>query len=239
MHQFIVKSLQSLLGAATILLLSALSAHSPAYHFIESEAMTLSLYESIDFGEINAPDHDLFDWAVHAYRNIDADNLNKSIITIIDFTRPSTEKRLWAIDIDKKKLLFHTWVAHGQNTGYLYAENFSNRHGSHQSSLGFYVTGKTYIGKHGTSLKLQGLEKGINDQAESRAIVIHGADYVSESFITKTGRLGRSHGCPAIPMEIHKELINKIADGSLLFIYHPDEQYLSLSSLFQQAALTD
>lgn len=152
-------------------------------------------------------------------------------LTIIDFTKPSTEKRLYVISLKKKKLLYNSYVAHGKNSGYTYAKQFSNSNGSLQSSLGFYRTLTTYYGKHGYSLKLRGLEPGINDKAEQRAIVIHGADYVSASFIKKHGRLGRSWGCPALPQHLKTEIINTIKGGSCLFIYAEDATYTENSKL--------
>lgn len=141
-------------------------------------------------------------------------------LTVIDFTLPSTEKRLWVFDLDDQQLLFHTYVAHGQGTGRNMARHFSNTPQSHQSSLGFFRTGDTYIGKHGLSLYLDGLEQGINDNARDRYIVIHGADYVSTDFIGTHGRLGRSHGCPALPRELSDPIIETIKGESCLFIYH-------------------
>ena len=146
---------------------------------------------------------------------------SNKIITIIDFSLPSTARRLWTINLETGEVLFNTLVAHGRNTGQNIAEKFSNIPQSYQSSLGFFLTDQVYTGKHGHSLRLKGLEKNINDKAWERAIVIHGADYVSESFIKAHGRLGRSHGCPAIPPEITEDFISAIKEGSLLFIYHP------------------
>jgi hypothetical protein len=148
---------------------------------------------------------------------------------MIDFRKSSNEKRLWVIDLEEKKILFHSLTAHGRNTGNLFAENFSNTPNSNQSSLGFYITGQKYLGKHGISLKLHGIEKGINDMAEARAIVMHGADYVSESHIKKYGRLGRSFGCPAVPMGLHKEIIPFLEGGTCIFIFYPDPNYLGKS----------
>jgi hypothetical protein len=154
----------------------------------------------------------------------------KNIITIIDFSKPSTDRRCFVIDLDSRNLLYHCFVAHGKNSGDNFAGSFSNRPESLQSSLGFYLTAETYSGKHGYSLRLDGLEKSINDNARSREIVIHGADYVSQEFIDKHGRLGRSWGCPALPVDISKEVIDRISHGSCLFIYGRDENYLNSSS---------
>jgi hypothetical protein len=126
-------------------------------------------------------------------------------------------------------VLFHELVAHGKGSGDNFATSFSNQMGSSQSSLGLYVTASPYEGKHGYSLKLQGLESGINDQAEPRAIVIHGAWYVSKSMIEQHQRLGRSLGCPAVEESVVKPLIDTLKGGNLLFAYYPDERWLSTS----------
>jgi hypothetical protein len=156
---------------------------------------------------------------------------NDNVLSIVDFTRPSTEKRLFIIDIKNCKVLFNTYVAHGQNSGREYANQFSNRPESFQSSLGFYVTSDTYIGKNGFSMHLNGQEKGINDEANERAIVMHGAPYVSEDFIRSHGYLGRSWGCPAVPEKLNKSIIEKIKNGSCLFIYGNDNRYLNYSRI--------
>jgi len=147
--------------------------------------------------------------------------IKQKVVTLIDFSLPSTAKRLWTIDLESGECMMHTWVAHGRNSGENDACSFSNIPQSYQSSLGFYLTGETYEGKHGYSLRLHGLEAGINDNALDRAIVVHGADYVSEDFIQTHGRLGRSHGCPALPTELTQPFIDLTKEGSLLFIYHP------------------
>lgn len=154
-----------------------------------------------------------------------------SPLSIIDFSLPSSKERLWIIDLEEGKLLYHSLVSHGRNSGDLMANKFSNVNSSFMSSLGFYVTGETYQGKHGYSLRLDGVEKGFNDLARERAIVIHGADYANRDFVKSTGRLGRSLGCPALPMGLHKEIINTIKDGSCLFIYGKDSNYLNKSPL--------
>ena len=156
------------------------------------------------------------------------------VITIIDFSLPSVKERLWVLDLIHGKVLFHCLVSHGRNSGELMAENFSNTPGSNASSPGFYTTGETYIGKHGLSLTLDGLETGINDKARARAIVIHGADYVSADFIRNHGRLGRSFGCPAVPAELSKEIIQTIKGGSCLFIYVPKTSYTSNSHIISK-----
>ncbi|MBX0289780.1 murein L,D-transpeptidase catalytic domain family protein [Hymenobacter sp. HSC-4F20] len=143
------------------------------------------------------------------------------VLSIIDFGRSSTQKRLWIIDLAKGKLLHHSLVAHGKNTGEEYAQSFSNREGSEMSSLGFYVTGATYQGKHGLSLKLNGVDAGYNTNALTRAVVVHGADYVSQQFIRQHGRLGRSQGCPALPVADAPAIIRTIKGGTVLFANGP------------------
>lgn len=153
----------------------------------------------------------------------------KNVLTVIDYSLPSTEKRLWVFDLATRELVFHELVAHGVGTGANMAEEFSNRHGSRQSSLGLFSTGKTYTGRNGYSLKLHGLEKGINHQALARTIVIHGAWYVSAAHAKKHGRLGRSWGCPALDPKVSRPVIDFIKGGSLLFVYYPDDDWLGSS----------
>lgn len=159
--------------------------------------------------------------------------LKNNLLTVIDFSLPSTAKRLWVIDVETGEVKLSSVVAHGRNSGELMAEKFSNQPESYQSSLGFYTTAETYQGKHGYSLRLDGLEKGFNDLARARAIVIHGADYASESFAKSTGRLGRSLGCPALPTELSAQVIDLIKEGSLLFIFGNHSEYLNRSALVQ------
>jgi hypothetical protein len=158
------------------------------------------------------------------------------IITIVDFSLPSSQKRLFVIDLKNNKVLYHTYVAHGRNSGQEWANRFSNRDRSCQSSLGFYVTGNTYQGKHGYSLKLDGQERGINDNALSRGIVMHSAWYVNEKVAQRRGYVGRSEGCPAIPKSVYRPIISQIKDGTCLFIYSPNENYASRSNILHQAS---
>ena len=158
--------------------------------------------------------------------------LNSSILTIIDFSQSSNNKRLYVIDLYKKTLLFNTYVAHGKNTGNEFAEKFSNIPGTFQSSLGFYITENMAIGsKVGLSLILKGIEKGINDKAREREIIIHGAEYATEEFIQKNGRLGRSFGCPSLPPDVIKPVAETIKNGTCLFIYKHDDNYIHKSSV--------
>ena len=154
-----------------------------------------------------------------------------SILTIIDFSKSSRENRLFVVDLKKQELLFKSIVAHGRNTGEEFAKSFSNAMNSHKSSLGFYVTGGTYMGSNGFSMLLNGVEKGFNDKAKDRAIVMHGADYASEQVIRYKGYLGRSYGCPALPRPINKKVIETIKEGNCMFIYYPDHKYLSNSRI--------
>lgn len=172
----------------------------------------------------------VFNQAFAGYNSLEL--TNKKLLSIIDFSKPSNEKRFFIIDVENHKLLFQTLVAHGKNSGLTNATRFSNRMGSHKSSLGFYRTGKSYVGKRGYSLQLEGLEKGINDNARLRGIVIHGANYVNERFITgNNSMIGRSWGCPAVSNKISREIIDLIKGGSCLYIYAEDEVYQERSRL--------
>lgn len=157
--------------------------------------------------------------------------VNSRFLTIADFSKPSSARRLFIIDMERMELVLQTLVAHGRNSGKLFAEKFSNKNQSNQSSLGFYITGDIYNGKHGMSLRLNGIESGINDKASKRAIVLHGADYVSEWTIKKQGYIGRSLGCPAVPQTEVNEIIQTIKGASLLYIYAPNKAYTKQSKL--------
>ena len=156
---------------------------------------------------------------------------NNNIISIVDFSKPSSQKRLFVIDLKNFKVLFNTYVAHGQKSGAAMATQFSNIPESFQSSLGFYTTSSTYNGKNGYSMHLEGMENGINDKAEERAIVMHGAPYVNENIIHDRGYIGRSWGCPAVPEKLNKPIIDKIKNGSCLFIFSQNSKYLQSSKI--------
>lgn len=188
-----------------------------------------SAYKNADLSAAGL-DAAVFRKALVGYFNFTKTNLlsaERKIITIIDFSKKSTQKRLWIVDLAKNKLLFNTLVAHGQGSGDDMATSFSNLENSHQSSLGFYITSETYFGKHGFSMKLEGMDKGFNTNARDRAVVVHGANYVSQSFINQHGRLGRSHGCPALPVELTNTIINTIKGQTCLFINGPAKNYTS------------
>lgn len=160
-------------------------------------------------------------------------------LAVIDYSRPSTETRLWIFDLASKSLLFNELVAHGRNTGDNYAVSFSNKAGSYQSSLGLYRTLSSYDGNNGYSLRLEGLEPGVNQNALDRAIVIHGADYVSKEFAKKVGRIGRSYGCPAVRQAIARPLIDNLKGGNYLFAYYPDPAWLKSSRYLRCDAKTN
>ncbi|MET3113566.1 hypothetical protein AAKU52_001291 [Pedobacter sp. CG_S7] len=173
---------------------------------------------------------EVFEKAVTGFYNLKISGKiadDKSILSIADFDQNSTKKRLWIIDLAKKELLLNTWVAHGQHSGADKATHFSNVNNSYQSSMGFYVTGEIYTGQHGRSLRLDGMDEGFNSNARKRAIVIHGASYVSQGTINALGRLGRSQGCPAVAPELANTVIDAIGGKTVLFINVSDEGYSS------------
>ncbi len=191
-----------------------------------------SLYEKIDFCNKNKLNFDVFEKALTGFNNLKkAGEIDEStkLLTICDFSLSSNSKRLWVIDTETGNILFNSLVAHGKNTGEEFATNFSNIESSYQSSLGFYVTNTTYEGENGYSLRLLGKDAGYNDAALQRAIVMHGADYVSEAFAAEHKRIGRSWGCPAVPRDLAAPIINTIKGQNVLFIYYPDQGYLNSS----------
>lgn len=186
---------------------------------------TKQLYNQI--GLENVMPYELFERGINGYNKIDSKK--RAVITFIDFSKISSSERIYVVDIQNKSLLYKTYVSHGQNSGGEYAKYFSNIEGSLKSSLGFFLTKDTYHGRNGYSLRLKGLEENINDKAMERYIVMHGAKYSNPSTIEQNGRLGRSWGCPALPEAISKEIIDVIKDGSVLFIYADNSEYLSKS----------
>lgn len=188
-----------------------------------------SLYQKLHLDKYGLSEEAL-DYAIRGYNNLVNDGKveNSKYLTVVDFSQPSTQKRFYLIDLENEELDVNTYVAHGKNSGKQIAEYFSNKINSFKSSLGFYLTKYTYTGKRGYSLRLAGLESKFNSNALKRAIVIHGSDFVNESR-AENGKLGRSEGCPAIPRDDAKTVINKVKGGSVLFIYHPSEQYIQQS----------
>jgi hypothetical protein len=154
---------------------------------------------------------------------------NPGTLTVIDYSKPSSERRLWVYDLKSKELIYEELVAHGQGSGAHMATQFSNEAETHRTSLGLFVTDDTYVGRNGYSLRLNGLDKGINDRARERAIVMHGAPYVSEAFVKSTGRLGRSWGCPAVSADVARKMIDRVKGGGLVFAYYPDAKLLKTS----------
>ncbi|KTD52477.1 hypothetical protein Lrub_0109 [Legionella rubrilucens] len=168
--------------------------------------------------------------ALSAYKKASAKGaVKKPVLTVIDYSLPSYKQRMWIFDLRKERLLYNTYVAHGKNSGMDVPHHFSNRPSSKETSLGTYVTRDTYYGSKGLSLNLQGLERGFNDNAYSRRVVIHGAWYVEPDFIKRAGRAGRSWGCPSIAKTLARPVINTIKGGSVVFAYYPDHYYLSHS----------
>ena len=197
----------------------------------------LAIYDSLNLEQLGLS-RQAFEYAIKGFNYLLSTGKldNDHILSIVDFSKASANKRLFVIDLNDKKLLFNTYVSHGRNSGREMAKEFSNEPESFKSSLGFYVTGDTYIGKHGFSMRLLGEEKGINDNANSRAIVMHSAAYVSESAIRMQGFIGRSLGCPALPENIYKPIIEKIKNGSCLFLYSPSTDYATHSTILKKVA---
>jgi hypothetical protein len=190
------------------------------------------IYDSLKLGKKGLK-KEAFNYAYTGYKKLEEEGkLNKEgLITICDLSQSSRRKRLYLIDLNECKLLLNTYVAHGKNSGGEYARNFSNKPESLQSSLGFYRTKTTYYGGHGLALTISGLEPGFNDKAERRKIVVHGSQYIGDNYRRWGKFMGRSFGCPAVPMKQSKILINTIKDGSCLFIYHPSKIYLKGSKI--------
>ncbi len=197
------------------------------------EEFALTFYENLNTQDLN---YEVFKMALKGFINLRHSNKlnNENYLTIADFSKSSSKKRLFLIDVNSQKMIHQSLVAHGRNSGLEFARKFSNRVNSHQSSIGFYTTAETYRGKHGYSLRLDGHEYS-NSNARRRAIVIHAADYAGEKFVQNNGRLGRSYGCPSLPKKGYEQVIEKIKGGSCFFIYYPENSYLSKSKLINQA----
>ena len=196
-----------------------------------AEAAANAIYDSLELDELGMTKQALV-YAYKGQQKLEEEGLvqNPDILTVCDFSQPSDQKRMYILDVKNYKVLVNTYVAHGKNSGLEYAKSFSNKPESLQSSLGFYVTKQTYFGKHGLSLRLAGLEKGFNDKAEARAVVVHGANYIGKQRLSAP-YMGRSFGCPAVPQQLASKVINIIKDGTTLFIYHPSQQYLHGSTI--------
>jgi hypothetical protein len=190
------------------------------------------LYDSLRLGDFGLNEK-AFQYAWKGYLSLYEKGVirNPGYFSIVDFSQSSKNKRLYIIDLQEMKIFMNTYVAHGRNSGGEFAKSFSNRPESRKSSLGFYITGKTYSGQHGLSLQINGIEKGINDKAWARKIVVHGARYIGNNYLDDNAFSGRSYGCPAVPLTERDTIINAIKEGSCLFIYHPSKLYLNRSKI--------
>lgn len=231
-----------LIGCVTAVLGMTVLSETPAKHATPAPAVAApapvsktALYDSLRLDSL-ALSREAYLLALEGYNTLreNGELSNTRVLSIVDFSLPSSKKRLFIIDMNNKKLLFNTYVSHGRNSGTDMATRFSNKPESFQSSLGFYVTGNTYNGRNGYSLRLDGQEKGINDNALMRAIVMHGSPYVNERTINAKGYIGRSLGCPAVPAALARTIINTIRNGSCLFIYGHDTRYLAQSKILSQ-----
>lgn len=193
------------------------------------------LYHSIGL-EKEGLSETAFEYAWRGYHNLLKKGTihKKSVLSIADFSQSSAEKRMYVIDVRHHRLLYRTYVAHGQNSGSEFAETFSNEPESFKSSLGFYVTKTTYRGRNGLSLRLDGVDEGFNDKALKRNIVLHGCAYVGDEYLDNFGATGTSLGCPALPAAISGEIIKKVKNGTCLFIYHPTQEYLDHSMVINE-----
>ncbi|MGC1183260.1 murein L,D-transpeptidase catalytic domain family protein [Legionella sp.] len=211
---------------STVLLTSNLTTSTPSFA-TESDIITKVQHLGSKAPQLN---RNVLKLALTAYKNARRKGaVKKAVLTVIDYSLPSNKQRMWIFDVNRERLLYNTYVAHGKNSGVNKAVHFSNTNSSKQSSLGTYITKGTYMGHKGYSLNLQGLDKGFNDNAYNRRVVIHGAWYVETDFIKKAGRAGLSWGCPAIAQTLAKPVINTIKNGSVVFAYFPDRKFLSHS----------
>ncbi|MHA4809243.1 murein L,D-transpeptidase catalytic domain family protein [Flavitalea flava] len=205
--------------------------HKNAEKAAFAEEVTL-LYDQINLKDLGLTKK-AFEYALRGYNYmLEHHWLNKTnLLSICDLSQSSCNKRLYVVDLEKREVIVNTYVAHGRNSGSEFAHSFSNNPSSHKTSLGFYVTQGTYYGNNGLSLKIRGLERGFNDRANGRNIVIHGSEYVGSDFLQMNRFCGRSYGCPAIPSDETEKVIDLIKEGSCLFIYHPNKKYISRSKI--------
>jgi hypothetical protein len=210
-----------------VMLLLACSTNTFAINKISTDAMARDI--SIKTSNLLKPK--VIKLAIEAFYRAKHSGISvtKPVLTVIDYTLPSTAKRLWVVDLESKEILYTSMVAHGKYSGENYTTNFSNRIGSLQTSVGLFLTENTYFGRDGYSLRLQGLENGFNDQAKRRTIVLHGAPYVSKQFANAAGRIGRSWGCPAVEKPLATPIINTIKNGTLIFSFYNHPQWLNQS----------
>lgn len=221
-----VKNIPSVLGKTAI------------HNYSEESATVTSYVDSMyrQFGLKRAGlSEEVFYTALRGYHILKGQGkvANQRYLTICDYSQPSIQKRLYVLDLQQGRIAYHSFVAHGRNTGATLATSFSNSNESHKSSLGFMITGNTYMGGNGYSMQFEGMEKGINCQVRTRAIVMHGSDYVNASRAVAGSMMGRSWGCPAVPLSVHRQIINDIKGGSVFFAYHPDASYVRQSSLIR------
>jgi hypothetical protein len=216
------------LATAAVRRSAAVNAKAAEVKMVINEAVIMYNYMELENSDLN---EQAFEYAWRGYHNLLKKGLirKKNVLTICDFSQPSYSKRLYVIDVRHKKLLYQTYVAHGQNSGGDYATSFSNDPESFKSSLGFYLTKKTYRGRNGLSLRISGIDTGYNDMASKRNIVLHGSNYVNPQYMSDFGTIGTSLGCPAIPTGVSKHIIRAVKNGSCLFIYHPTQKYLEES----------
>jgi hypothetical protein len=207
---------------------AAVSASSPAGAPLAAAALAATAWADADLGGLHS---EVLNLALRAASCAvrSGDISHPQTLTVIDYSRPSTAKRLWVLDLENRELLYEELVAHGEGSGDNLATRFSNEAETHRTSLGLFKTNETYLGKHGYSLRLDGLDTGFNDRARERAIVIHGASYVSDTFARKAGRLGRSWGCPALSDGIARAVIDIVKGSGLVFAYYPDPNWLARS----------
>lgn len=225
------------LAATMAVLLLSLAAAAQASAQLHQDQLYQTLHQA-------APglDAEVLERALDALHCAAPEQATQARLAVIDYSLPSTEKRLWVFDLSQQTLLFNELVAHGRASGNKHSTQFSNIPGSHQSSIGLFRTLNTYHGRNGYSLRMAGLETDFNHKALDRAIVIHGADYVSRDFIRQTGRIGRSHGCPAVNSATARPLIDTLKDGHYVYSWYPDPEYIARSRLLQcpqQVAMLD